>query len=70
MTGNVRELKRVETRSDMRGRINLALSLLSHRRFCEHCDPSLDLVRGALAGSSIDELRTREAASDDVVQGG
>jgi len=60
MTGNVRELKRVETRSDMRGRINLALSLLSHRHFCEHCDPTLDLIREALAGASLDQLRERD----------
>lgn len=60
MTGNVREMRRVETRSDLRGRINLAMSLLSHRHFCEHCDPTLELVRGALAGSSIDQLGERD----------
>lgn len=50
MTGNVREMRRVETRSDLRGRINLAMSLLSNRSYCPQCDPSLDLLQLALAG--------------------
>jgi len=49
MSANVRA---VMTRSDLHGRIELALSLLAHRGHCPRCDPSLELIRLALAGAN------------------
>lgn len=61
MTGNVREMRRVETRSDLRSRIELASSLLANRSYCLRCDPSLDLIRLALAGISPEESQNENA---------
>lgn len=60
MTRPVRHLRAVETRSDLRGRINLALSLLSHRPVCPRCQHTAELVQTALSGASIDELRVKD----------
>lgn len=63
MTRPVRHLRAVETRSDLRGRINLALSLLSllsHRPVCPQCQHTAELVQTALSGASIDELRVKD----------
>lgn len=45
---------------DLRGRINLALSVLSHRRHCDECDEAIQTAIAALEGVPYDVL-VREA---------
>lgn len=42
---------------ELHGRINLAMSLCSHREWCPVDQVTVDLIRRALLGASIDELR-------------
>jgi hypothetical protein len=47
----------VASETELRGRINLALSLLNHRPHHADDDDLVRLVTAALEGADIDELR-------------
>lgn len=61
MTIPERHLRIVADESqELRGRINVALSLVQHRHFCGECQRIADLIRMALAGASIDQLQEKD----------
>jgi hypothetical protein len=45
---------------ELRARINMARSLLSHRHFCEECAVIADLILMALDGASIDDMQAKD----------
>lgn len=50
------------SRQGLEDRIQLARSLLSHRRWCPECRANARLVEQALNGESIGELSRKEGA--------
>lgn len=55
-----RHLHVADEAQELRGRLNVAMSLVQHRHFCGDCQRIADLVRMALSGASIDQLQEKD----------